>query len=204
MNWVDLLIAGAIAWTAFRGLRTGLIRQMVWLIAIIGGIFIAGQLYDDLSANLSFVMDEGPTRDLVAFGAIILGAVLAGVVVGEVLRTTASMLMLGPLDAVGGGIVGFVRGVIYVQLTLLALAVFPANETLTKGVDESTLAPYFLEDFGFVNVGLPSEFNDPMGQLDRWRQTLSSILPYLPDGAIPTTAEGAPAEEAPAGETSDR
>jgi HEAT repeat protein len=36
--------------------------------------------------------------------------------------------------------------VIYVQLTLIALAVFPANETLSRGVDDSTLAPFFLDE----------------------------------------------------------
>ena len=187
MNWVDLLIVGLIAWTTFRGLRTGLIRQVVWLIAIVVGTLLAGQLYDDLSANLSFVMDPGPTRDLVAFGAIVLGAVLAGIVVGEVLRTTASILMLGPIDSLGGGLVGFLRGVIYVQLALLALAVFPANDTLTRGVDESTLAPFFLE-IGFVNVGLPAEFSDPLDQLDRWRGALGALLPHLPDIELPTSS----------------
>lgn len=187
MNWVDLLIAGLIAWTTFRGLRTGLIRQVVWLIAVVLGIVLAGQLYDDLSANLSFVMDPGPTRDLVAFGAIVLGAVLAGIVVGEFLRTTASILMLGPIDSLGGALVGLLRGVIYVQLILVALAVFPANDTLTRGVDESTLAPFFLDEIGFVNVGLPSEFNDPLDQLDRWRGALGALLPHLPDIEMPTS-----------------
>ncbi|MDA1010158.1 MAG: CvpA family protein [Chloroflexi bacterium] len=191
MNWVDLLIAGVIAWTAFRGLRTGLIRQTVWLIAVVVGILLAGRLYGDLSVNLSFVLDEGPTRDLVAFGAIILGAVLAGIVVGEVLRTTASMLMLGPLDSLGGAVVGFVRGVIYVQLMLFALAVFPANEDLTRGVDESTLAPYFLDDIAFVHAGLPSEFNNPLQQLDQWRETLGALLPSVPGDAAPTSAGAA-------------
>jgi len=190
MNWVDLLIAGAIAWTTFRGLRTGLIRQVVWLIAIVVGLLVAGRLYADLSSNLSFVLDAGPTRDLVAFGAIIMGAVLAGIVVGEVLRTTASMLMLGPVDALGGGLVGFVRGVIYVQLTLLALAVFPANESLTRGVDESTLSPYFLDDLSIVKPGLPSEFNNPLEQLDQWREALGALLPSLPGEGVPSSASG--------------
>src|SRR5690606_18468793 len=34
MNWVDLVIIAVVAWTAFNGIRTGLIRQVVWLVAI--------------------------------------------------------------------------------------------------------------------------------------------------------------------------
>ncbi|MEX2374842.1 MAG: CvpA family protein [Dehalococcoidia bacterium] len=196
MNWVDLLIAGVIAWTAFRGLQTGLIRQVVWLVAVVAGLLLAGKLYGDLSANLSFILDEGATRDLVAFASIILGAVLAGIVIGEVLRTTASMLMLGPLDSLGGGLVGFVRGVIYVQLTLLALAVFPANETLTRGVDESTLSPYFLDDLSVVGFGLPAEFSNPLEQLDAWRETVGSFFPAMPTDGMPASSDDS-RDEAP-------
>ncbi|MCK9495786.1 MAG: CvpA family protein [Dehalococcoidia bacterium] len=193
MNWVDLLIAAAIAWTTFRGLRTGLIRQVVWLVAVLAGLLLAGALYDDLSANLDFVIDDQTTRDLVAFVAIILGSVIAGIVLGEVLRTTATLLMLGPMDSIGGGVVGFIRGLVYVQLALLAFAVFPANETLAKGIDESTLAPFFLDEIGFVEAILPDEFEDPMGQLERWRGALGLLLPQLPGGELPasgSTSEG--------------
>ena len=126
MNWVDLLIAGAIAWTTFRGLKTGLIRQAVWLVAVLLGLYLAGALYDDLSANLEFLIDDETTRNLVSFVAIIVGSVIAGMVIGEVLRTTATMLMLGPVDSHGGGAVGFMRGLVYVQLALFAFAVFTA------------------------------------------------------------------------------
>lgn len=191
MNWVDLLIAGAIAWTAFRGLRTGLIRQAVWLIAVVLGLVLAGALYDDLSANLDFVIEDPTTRDLVAFVAIIVGAVIAGAVIGEVLRTTATLLMLGPIDSIGGAVLGFIRGLIYVQLALIAFAVFPANETLARAIDDSSLAPFFLEDIGFVRAVLPAEFEDPLGQLEAWRERLGALMPHL-EGALP-------AADAPAG-----
>ncbi len=192
MNWVDLLIAGAIAWTTFRGLKTGLIRQAVWLIAVLLGLYLAGLLYDDLSANLEFLIDDETTRNLVSFVAIIVGSVIAGMVIGEVLRTTATILMLGPMDALGGAVIGFVRGLVYVQLVLFAFAVFPANEDFAKGIDDSTLAPYFLDELGFVGVALPGEFEDPMGQLDAWRDALGAWLPGLPGGELPAS-EGTPA-----------
>lgn len=184
MNWVDLLIAGAIAWTTFRGLKTGLIRQAVWLVAVLLGLYLAGALYDDLSANLEFLIDDETTRNLVSFVAIIVGSVIAGMVIGEVLRTTATMLMLGPVDSLGGAAVGFIRGLVYVQLVLFAAAVFPANEDLAKGIDDSTLAPYFLDEIGFVGVGLPAEFEDPMGQLEAWREALGALLPEFPAGEL--------------------
>ena len=187
MNWVDLLIAGAIAWTTFRGLRTGLIRQVVWLIAVVLGLLLAGTLYDDLSANLDFVIEDETTRNLVAFVAIIIGSVIAGMVIGEVLRTTATLLMLGPIDSLGGAAIGFIRGLIYVQLALVAFAVFPANQDLAKGIDDSTLAPFFLDDIGFVGPALPSEFENPMQQLDQWRERLGVLVPSIPGSGLPAS-----------------
>ncbi|MGE3961582.1 MAG: CvpA family protein [Dehalococcoidia bacterium] len=187
MNWVDLLIAGAIAWTTFRGLRTGLIRQVVWLVAVLAGLLLAGNLYDDLSANLDFVIEDETTRNLVAFVAIVLGSVIAGMVVGEVLRTTATLLMLGPIDSLGGAAVGFVRGLAYVQLTLLAFAVFPANEDLARGIDDSTLAPFFLDEIGFVGAVLPDEFENPLDQLEAWRARLGALVPSVPAGEVPAS-----------------
>ncbi len=188
MNWVDLLIAGAIAWTTFRGLRTGLIRQVVWLVAVLVGLLLAGNLYDDLSANLDFVVEDETTRNLVAFVAIIVGSVIAGMVIGEVLRTTATLLMLGPIDSLGGAAVGFLRGLVYVQLTLLAFAVFPANEDLAKGIDDSTLAPFFLDEIGFVERALPGEFENPMEQLDLWRERLGALVPSVPGVGVEVPA----------------
>lgn len=189
MNWVDLLIAGAIAWTTFRGLRTGLIRQVVWLVAVFAGLLLAGQLYDDLSANLDFVIEDETTRNLVSFAAIILGSVVAGMVLGEVLRTTATLLMLGPVDSIGGALVGLVRGLVYVQLALIAFAVFPANDDLARGIDDSSMAPFFLDDIGFVGAVLPSEFEDPTDQLEDWRERFGALLPSLPlpQGEVPAS-----------------
>ncbi|MEX2373232.1 MAG: CvpA family protein [Dehalococcoidia bacterium] len=191
MNWIDLLIVGIVAWTTFVGFSSGLIRQMVWLIAILLGILLAGALYDDLAANLDFVIDDATTRNLIAFGAIVGGAVVAGTVIGQVLKTTASLLMLGPLDHIGGAVLGLIRGVIYVQVALFALAVYPDNETLGRGIEGSALAPFFLEDAGFIGAVLPSEFDDPLEQLEGWRERLSSFLPGLPE--FPGGGDGVPA-----------
>lgn len=197
MNWVDLLIVAVVAWTTFLGFRTGLIRQAVWLVAIILGIVLAGALYDDLAANLDFLIEDGATRNFIAFIAIVAGVVVAGAVLGQVLKTTASLLMLGPLDAIGGGVLGLIRGVLYVQAALFVLAVFPANDTLANGVGDSDVAAYFLDEAPVIGVALPSEFENPRQQLEAWRARAAVLLPLL-DG-VPASSNG----EGDAGEATD-
>jgi len=179
MNWVDLLIAAVIAWTTFRGFSVGLIRQTVMLLAVVAGIFLGGMLYDDLAENLDFLIEDATTRNLVGFGAIVIGTMIAGSVLAAVLKTTASLLLLGPIDSIGGAVVGFVRGLLYVQLALIAFAVFPASEVAAKAVDDSRLAPLFLDRLPLAEIGLPSEFADPLEQLEAWREALGALTPFL-------------------------
>lgn len=195
MNWVDLLIAAVIAWTVIRGFSAGLIRQAVGLLAVVLGIVLAGMLYDDLAANLDFLIDGQTTRELIAFVAIAAGVMIAGSVLAAVLKTTASMLMLGPLDSLGGAAVGFVLGLLYVQLALIAVAVFPVSEGVSRAVDESTIAPLFLDTIPLAQLGLPEEFNDPLQQLEQWRETLGMMMPdgfpdTLPAGMVPPGMDG--------------
>jgi membrane protein required for colicin V production len=195
MNWVDLLIAAVIAWTTLRGFSVGLIRQTVMLLAVVAGIFLGGMLYDDLAENLDFLIEDATTRNLVGFGAIVIGAMIAGSVLAAVLKTTASLLLLGPLDSIGGAVVGFLRGLLYVQLALIAFAVFPASEVASKAVDDSRLAPLFLDRLPLVEIGLPSEFANPLEQLEAWREALGALTPILGEGA-----DVVPAATARAGE----
>ena len=58
MHILDLVIVAVVAWFTFSAFSRGLIREVVTGIAMFGGAILAGQFYDDLSANLSFVTDN--------------------------------------------------------------------------------------------------------------------------------------------------
>ena len=197
MNWVDLVIVAIIAWSTFRAFRTGLVRELTALIAVVAGIFLAGALSDDLSANLDFLIEDEQTRDLAAFVAIFLGTLIAGQVISAVLSDLAGMLLLGPLDHIAGAVFGLVQGVLVVQVLLIAVAVFPAAVSVSRAVDDSRLAGFFLKSLPSVDRLLPEPFRDPAGQLERWREATShlqpiptqeQILPGVPKGQATPTA----------------
>lgn len=175
MSWVDLIIVAVIAWFTFRAYFNGLIREVVTLGAVIVGAILAGLFYDNLADNLDFLIDSQTTRRLISFAAIFVGIVVAGHLLAAILKQTAALLLLGPIDHIGGAVFGFLKGLILVQVALIAFAVFPAIETVSRGVDDSRLAPFFLETLPFAGFGLPSEFDLPLDQLDDWRRTLGAI-----------------------------
>lgn len=203
VNWVDLLIVAIVAWSAFRAFRTGLVRELTALVAVILGIFLAGALSDDLAASLDFLISDAQTRNLAAFIAIFAGVVIAGQVLSAVLSDVAGMLLLGPLDHIAGAIFGVVQGILIVQILLIAVAVFPAAASVSSAVDDSRLADVFLDSLPSVDRLLPERFRDPMDQLQRWREVTShlqpiptqeSILPGVPKGqATPGAQSPTPA-----------
>ena len=186
MNWLDLLIVGILAWTTFRAFSSGLIREVVSLVGLVAGIALAGAFYDDLSSNLEFVIADPTTRRLAAFAAIFVGTTVAGAVIAAVLHTAAALLFLGPLDKLGGAAFGFVKGLLLVQVLLVAVSVFPAQTTVSNAVAASTLAPVFLRFTPIIKAALPAEFQDPLGQLLRWQTGLPAVPGVVP--GVPSPA----------------
>lgn len=174
MAWIDFLILGFIGLSAFRGLRSGLIRQVVGLASVLVGGVVASNLYTRLAENIDFLVSDTATRNLVAFGAIFAGFLVLGAIAGQLLRTVANMLLLGPIDSLGGLVFGLVQSTVVVAFVLYALAAFPAIPGLTSQLEESRVAPYFIEQFPLLQSLLPERFREAIETFQ------SGSIPPLP------------------------
>jgi membrane protein required for colicin V production len=183
VHWIDLIIVGVIAWMTFSAFTNGLIREIVKLFALVLGAMIAGMYYDDLSQNLAFLLDDGTTRNLVSFGALLGGTLILGQIVAMMLRGTAKVLMLGPFDHLGGAAFGLIKGVILVELALISIAVFPASSRVALAVDDSTLAPFFLERAPLMELALPGEFDNALDRLRDWQGSLPAVIGGVVDSS---------------------
>ncbi|MEI6664602.1 MAG: CvpA family protein [Chloroflexota bacterium] len=183
MNWVDLVIAGTIAWSTFSAFRQGLIRVVVSLLSTVLGAVLAGRLYGRLADNIDFLIADSAVRNLVAFVAIFAGLIVLGQIASIFLRTASSVLFLGPMDHLGGAVFGLIQGVLTVELLLFALTTFPAVPGLNSGLEGSTLAPIFIQRIPFFEQLLPVEFR---AAIDNFRAGAIPGLPsMLPGGGLP-------------------
>jgi membrane protein required for colicin V production len=158
MNWIDILIVATMVAIVLGAYAAGLIREGVTLLAAIVGIAIAGALYDDLAADVLVFMDDEDAAEAISF-MILVGAVyLFGQIVAIMLSKTASLLMLGWADKIGGAVFGFLKGLIIVQVLLIIFAAYPSLG-LDDAVAGSELAPLFLEDLDFLLWVLPENFD---------------------------------------------
>ncbi|MDP6605151.1 MAG: CvpA family protein [Dehalococcoidia bacterium] len=165
MHVLDLVIVAVIAWFTFSAFSRGLIHEVVTAIAIFGGAVIAGQFYADLSENIEFLTDDGTVRNFASFIAIFVGIIVLGQVAAMLLRRFAAMLLLGPFDHLGGAAFGFLKGVLIVEVMLIVITAYPLSASLEEAVDDSTLAPVFLDGVPVMLQLLPDEFSEAVDEL---------------------------------------
>jgi hypothetical protein len=91
--------------------------------------------------------------------------------------------MLGPFDLLGGAALGLVKGVILVEVALIAVSVFPASSQVALAVDDSALAPIFLQRAPVMELALPHEFDDALDRLREWQASLPAAVGGLRDGS---------------------
>jgi membrane protein required for colicin V production len=179
MNWLDLAIAGIIAWSTFSAFRQGLIRVVVSLLSTVLGAVLAGRLYGRLADNIDFLIADPAIRNLVAFVAIFAGMIVLGQIAAMFLKTASSLLFLGPMDHLGGAVFGLIQGVLTVELLLFALTTFPAIPGLNSGLEGSTLAPIFIQRIPIFEQLLPVEFR---AAIENFRAGAIPGLPSMPGG----------------------
>jgi membrane protein required for colicin V production len=158
VNWLDFAIIVTILWFSIAGLSTGLLREVVTLLAAFVGVLLAGRLYPRLAEDIRLVHDDPLMAKLIAFIAIFGATLLAGQLVAGFLKGTASLLLLGSADRAAGLLFGFLKGCIVVEVVLIGFAVFPAAGWMTTAIDGSLLAPVFLSGVPWVLHLLPGSF----------------------------------------------
>jgi membrane protein required for colicin V production len=159
VNWLDVVIILALVGFTAAAFSAGLIREVVTLSAVIFGIVIAGALYDDLARDVLVFIDNQNAAEAVSFLALFGSVYLLGQITAYMLKTGASLLMLGPWDHLGGAVFGFIKGLFIIQVLLIVFAGYPSL-SLDGAVAGSALAEYFVDDFSFLLNLLPGQFED--------------------------------------------
>ncbi len=157
MNWLDVVILLVVAGFVVSAYNAGLLREFVTLIAVIVGVIVAGRLYDDLARDvLVFIGNDNVALGvsfLVLFGAVY----LMGQIIALMLKKTASLLMMGWADHLGGAVFGVFKGLIVVEALLILFAAYP-QLGLDDAISDSSLAPIFLDNAPVLLEILPGEF----------------------------------------------
>jgi membrane protein required for colicin V production len=159
MNWLDVVIVAVFAWLTFSSLTTGVIREAINLLAGVIGVVLAGLFYDDLARDVELFTDDTVASRLIAFLLIFAAVAIGGHLIGVILKHSAQVLTLGPLDHGLGALFGLLKAFVLVEAFLLIAVTFPALG-LDDALNGSILAPFFVERLPLLKAILPAEVDD--------------------------------------------
>ena len=184
MNWLDIVIIVILAVLALLGLKRGLIKSLVPLVAIILAVALTGRFQGPVAERLTFISSESAAR-VVAFVIIVI-VIFAGVyILGSMLRKILGMALLGWADRLGGALFGFATGWIVCSMLVVLLARYVAlpvelpelpvgglnesiesqldlegiRQTVYNTIDNSWLANTQMESVPIILGLLPEEFD---------------------------------------------
>jgi membrane protein required for colicin V production len=181
MNWLDIVVIVVMVGLTLAAYSAGLIREVVTFFAVIIGIVVAGALYERLARDVLVFVDNEDAAEAVSFLALFGAVYLFGQIGAYVLKTGAALLMLGPLDHLGGAVFGFVKGIIVAQTLLVIFAAYPSLD-MDQAVADSTVARRLADDYGVVRYVVPDHIQD---KFDLFQH---------PEEETPTEGEEEPAE----------
>jgi membrane protein required for colicin V production len=154
MSWLDIVIVVAIGVTTFIGVKKGVIKIALTLAGLIVGIVLAGRYYAPFSQHLTFISQPSLAK-VAAFAIIFIGVMLIATLLARLVKWAASTIMLGWVDRLAGGILGFIVGAMFCGAFLAMWVKFLG---MPGAIAQSTIAPILLNQFPRVLALLPDEF----------------------------------------------
>ncbi len=154
MHWLDIILLIGLVIPTFIGLKQGLIKAVLSLVGLIVGVILAGNFYEHLAGILGFISNPD-VANVVAYVLILVVVLVIAAVAAKLLKTFIKVVMLGWVNTAGGGIFGFVMGMIFLGAILATWEKFFGPDMLVK----SFIAAFLLDKFPIVLGLLPKEFD---------------------------------------------
>ncbi len=154
MNPLDILFLVLLFIPAFIGLRKGLIKTILSLVGLIIGVVLAGNFYEPVSRVFGFFNNENAAK-IVAFLLILALVMVAAFFIARLLKSVLSITMLGWVDNIGGAILGFLFGFIFLSAILATWVKLFGSGLVT----ESFIGQFMLDYFTLILGLLPASFD---------------------------------------------
>jgi membrane protein required for colicin V production len=170
INWFDICLGLILLWSAVAGLRSGLARVVVGLVATVAG-FIAGfWCYRIVASKLLPWVGTVAAANILGFLCVFLGVLLLGSVIAALLSRIFQWVGLSWFNHLLGGVAGFLRGALMIAV-LVNIAVAFSPSPLPSAVVHSRVLPYASRVSGWLADLAPRELKDAFTQqMDNLKQ----------------------------------
>ena len=155
MNYLDIIIAIILFLFGGKGLRKGLIIEVVTLLAFGVGIYGAMHFSEFTAAHLQDFMEIKPQYlNTIAFVLTFIILVVLVNLIGRLVSKLVKSMNLGFFDKLGGFLFGIIKGVLLCSVLLMVLNNFQLLGVVKPEVKEkSKLYPYIEQTVPYVYRG---------------------------------------------------
>ncbi len=189
MNWLDFLLALILVASGVAGLRRGLSRQVIGLIAGVLALLLGIWFYGTVGF---YLMPYASNRTManaggfaVVFCSVLLLGALVSFVVGRFLKVTG----LSIVDHSLGAGFGLLRGLVFAIAIIMGVMAFSRGDKPPEAIVNCRMAPYVVDAARMVAGMAPHElkegFRRTYAQVKAaWSDALDKGIRKLPNGEM--------------------
>ncbi len=169
-NWFDIVLFLILLSSALTGLRSGLARVLVGLVATLIGFLAAFWCYRLVASNLTAWVPTVAIADILGFLLVFIGVLILGSLVGAILSRLLSWIGLSWFNHLLGGLAGLLRGALVAAVLVNGIVAF-APSPPPGFLSNSRLLPYTTELSAWLANMAPRDLKDAFdAQLQTLRQ----------------------------------
>jgi membrane protein required for colicin V production len=162
-NYFDLIAASIILLLGLKGIINGFFKELFGLLGIIGGIFIASRLGNEVGQRLSdlvFKFDNSAAINFTGFLVTFAAVWISMILIGAFFTKLSAMSGLGIMDK----LLGFVFGAskFFLIASVIAYATYnikAIKSTLDSSLQTSVLFPVFVSTGAFIMKMDPAQLS---------------------------------------------
>jgi membrane protein required for colicin V production len=192
VNWADYCIIAALALSVLMGLWRGFIGEAIALACWVLAFWVAWTFGAQLAAQFTAITLPS-ARLVLGYAICFVGVLIAGALVGFLMRKLIAGSGLSGSDRMLGMVFGLIRGLAIVTITVLILKFTPLPQD--PWWKESKLLPTFENAARWLSTKLPPEVTH---YLD-----LHTIVPQIPQAPANPPPAANPPPQPPAQPTSN-
>jgi len=167
-NYFDIIASIIILLLGLKGILNGFFKELFGLLGIVGGIFVASRLGNEVGQYLSDIIFKFENTSAINFtGFLVTLAVfwLFMILIGYIFKKLSKMSGLGPVDKLLGFVFG--AGKFFFIAAIIAHAAYnikAVKSSIDSSLDNSILFPILVKTGGFIMKIDPTEVSKSINE----------------------------------------
>lgn len=138
LSWIDVGAVILLALFTYHGSQRGIVRSVLDIFAVLLAIFSAAQIYKILSTTiLPFLKTSENVGYVFTFAVVWIAVYLALDILISAVQKLVKVSFLGIVERLGGGALGFVKGILVTGIIIQLLSISPLSPGALESIKNS-------------------------------------------------------------------